>query len=138
MSKDKFDELIKKYPKAFNSKYGDFYFECSDGWHDIIEPIIVEMQKYNEKQTDEFEMIYPMQVKEKFGTLRFYTNACVDEIDTLINKAEKTSHTVCETCGKPGELISARWLYTACPEHMKKGDRTYAKFVEERDSILCV
>lgn len=131
----KLNDLINIYPKAFE---GDWYgFECKDGWYDIIEPVIKAIHEHNSSITNPQEReIYPEQVKEKYGTLRFYTNYVTAEIDRLVNEAENKSVTTCERCGKKGELICARWLYTACPEHMKEGDRTYAKFMEEREYNL--
>lgn len=130
---NKLEDLQTKYPKAFNNKYGDFYFECRDGWADIIEPIVAELHAFNEKQADEFSIMYPMQVKEKFGTLRFYCNGTTDEVDELIRKAEKQSAVTCETCGKPGELIASSWLYTACPEHTREGHKPYSQVQKEID-----
>jgi hypothetical protein len=127
---NRLEELEKKYPKAFDS---DWYgWECGDGWADIIEPIVSAINSHNQKSGK--IQISPIQVKEKFGTLRFYCNSTTNEIDDLIDLAENKSAVTCETCGKHGELISASWLYTACPDHMKPGHRKYSDFIRERDS----
>jgi len=57
------------------------------------------------------------QVKEKFGTLRFYTNMTNDEIDEIIVKAEQKSATICEACGKPGTIDTFLWKKALCKKH---------------------
>lgn len=54
------------------------------------------------------------QVKEKFGTLRFYMTCETDEMDKLIQEAEHLSAVTCEECGEPGELRGTSWLTTLC------------------------
>ncbi len=68
-----------------------------------------------------YESFYPraVQVKEKYGTLRFYMSHCNDEIDEAIRTAEDKSETTCETCGSTGELRNTGWLVTLCDEHWK-------------------
>lgn len=62
------------------------------------------------------------QVKEKFGTLRFYTNLGDDYIYGLVAMAESMSARVCERCGKPGKLFTSGWFYTACDDHARPED----------------
>lgn len=54
------------------------------------------------------------QVKEKFGTLRFYMTAQTPEMDAIIDEADRKSATTCEECGKPGKVIGGGWLYCRC------------------------
>lgn len=63
------------------------------------------------------------QVKEKFGTLRFYMTSQTLEMDTIIKEAERASSVTCEQCGKKGKLRGHGWLYTACARHTKKEDK---------------
>jgi hypothetical protein len=55
------------------------------------------------------------QVKEKFGTLRYYC-AGNDRIFAFIHMAEQLSKITCEDCGKPGKLRRTAWLITLCDE----------------------
>ena len=57
------------------------------------------------------------QVKEKFGTLRFYYSGGDDYISGLVSMAESMSGVTCETCGKPGTSTGGGWIKTACKEH---------------------
>lgn len=61
------------------------------------------------------------QVKEKFGTLRFYYHGGDSKVDGMVRMAESMSAVSCETCGSPGKLRSGGWLQTLCDEHA--GDR---------------
>lgn len=63
------------------------------------------------------------QVKEKYGTLRFYMVASTEGMEDIITEATRKSAITCETCGKPGKLRGEYWLYTACKTHTKKEGR---------------
>ena len=58
-----------------------------------------------------------VQVKEKFGALRFYINAGSDEIFKKIHSYENQSYETCETCGEKGELRLVGWYKTLCNKH---------------------
>lgn len=60
------------------------------------------------------------QVKEKYGTLRFYMTSSTKEMQTLITKAEHLSAETCEGCGGPGELTGTGWLTTLCAGCLKE------------------
>ncbi len=60
------------------------------------------------------------QVKEKFGTLRFYMTGGTDEMYDITDEAQCKSDTICETCGQPGKLRGRGWLYTRCAPCWKK------------------
>lgn len=55
-----------------------------------------------------------VQVKEKFGGLRFYMTSGNDEIYDLIGEAEAKSYKTCEECGEPGEEKPMSWIRTLC------------------------
>lgn len=56
------------------------------------------------------------QVKEKFGSLRFYMTASTDEMEDIIREAEHKSRVTCEGCGKRGKIVGGGWLYCRCRE----------------------
>jgi hypothetical protein len=58
-----------------------------------------------------------IQVKEKFGGLRFYMSESTSEIELAIQDAEEESLTTCETCGRSGKLRGGPWYIVACDEH---------------------
>lgn len=58
-----------------------------------------------------------VQVKEKFGGLRFYVDSATEEFNNLIDDCEKRSYTICEQCGKEGKIREDRaWILTLCDE----------------------
>lgn len=59
------------------------------------------------------------QVKEKFGTLRFYYSGGNEYTSGVANMAEAMSGSICETCGKPGSTGGKGWIRTACEEHKR-------------------
>lgn len=60
------------------------------------------------------------QVKEKFGTLRFYYTGGDDAIDGMVQLAEAMSAVTCDVCGAPGKKNSSGWISTRCEEHINK------------------
>ena len=61
------------------------------------------------------------QVKEKYGTLRFYTWTLSAEADEIVNRYETKSQYICETCGKSGQTyIHQGWYRTLCLIHHAK------------------
>lgn len=71
---------------------------------------------------DRFGDVYITQIKEKFGTLRFYYNGGNDMISGMVWLAESLSATICEECGstKNAKTINHYgWLYTRCEECKK-------------------
>lgn len=80
-------------------------FQCADGWFILIwklceklEPLVAEWERMTGSH---FEVL---QVKEKFGGLRFYTSGGNEEIHGCIRAAELKSLCTCEECGKLGRL----------------------------------
>lgn len=93
-----------------------FGFATGDGWYDIIYNASVEIeaiaQKMEQQGIEESYLPAAAQVKEKFGTLRFYVDNQTDEISDIL---DKVSATTCESCGQTGKLVTGDWLRTLCP-----------------------
>lgn len=108
-------KLIEKYPKIFPP---DFGFEHKDGWYWLIDKLCTVLQF----QTDYNDMpqIRAAQVKEKFGTLRFYHESMPggtpERARGAISLAEELSGYICEECGTPGAATkdTRGWLSTKC------------------------
>lgn len=137
MSPEKEAVLIKKFPHLFRDHTAPltqslmaFGFECNDGWYDLlyeaaskIEPILVKMINDATRAKDFEALNYipaASQIKEKFGTLRFYMTYSTDEIEKIIRKAERKSATTCEQCGAKGKLRGKSWVFTVCSKCWKK------------------
>lgn len=61
-----------------------------------------------------------VQVKEKFGTLRFYYEGGDEYIRGLVTMAEAMSAYTCEVCGAPGEARGGGWIRTLCDKHAEE------------------
>jgi len=72
------------------------------------------------KVPEPIQQVVAIQVKEKYGTLRFYYSGGDEWIDGVVSFAESLSAVTCEVCGSPGETIGEHWLETRCPEHSPK------------------
>lgn len=59
-----------------------------------------------------------VQVKEKFGTLRFYVNKADEQARAYIEFAEAMSARTCEVCGAPGKVRGGGWLQSLCDAHL--------------------
>ena len=95
-------------------------FECGTGWFGIIDDLSRRITEIDEREGNETQAV---QVKEKFGTLRFYTDFETDAVSEAIREAEERSAVTCEECGKPGTMRERHgWLMVRCDEHAK-GDR---------------
>jgi hypothetical protein len=126
--KDKQREYARKYNEmATQAKAGNFdLFE--ETMKDSIDPAYKE-KRLAEIVAGDFRQVpesIPQvtldQVKEKFGTLRFYYTGGDDVIDGMVRMAESMSGVTCEECGNPGERRGGGWIYTACDAHTKPED----------------
>lgn len=124
MSPEKQEELFKKYPKIFNNLN---YTECGDGWYDLVERLCAVIQNEADNagyrlSDEEKEALQPLavQVKEKFGGLRFYIYGGNDEIRGAIRMAEAMSFKICEDCGVPGHKQPGGWIRTLCDPCQEK------------------
>lgn len=81
--------LIKKYPGIFVDYGGDpkktcmaWGVDCGDGWFQLIDNLCYELMKISNKKGVK---ITALQVKEKFGSLRFYYHIEYQK-HTILNK----------------------------------------------------
>jgi len=94
-----------------------FGFEHMDGWYNIVYDLSLKLEALIMAMPDEGRANFrAVQVKEKFGTLRFYMSGETDEMYKLISDAEDASAKTCEYCGKPGTLHTKGWWSTLCDE----------------------
>jgi hypothetical protein len=74
-----------------------------------------------------------VQVKEKFGGLRFYVQAATDKHWSYINFAESMSYRTCEECGAPGKTYTDGWHTTLCDVHAAMAGREEEYEYEENE-----
>jgi len=157
-------KLVEKYPVIFTEYGGDIRktcmgwgLSCGDGWFNLIDKLCDDITKLIGNKDIR---VIASQVKEKFGSLRFYyyigrklsplerldcrifkimyshhlgkiyhsfTNfrrkiftSRTEKICDLIDKAERDSYKICETCGEPGKARGRGWVQTLCDACDKK------------------
>ena len=98
-----------------NMSFSERGFECGDGWFDLIFKLCEDIEKL---KPENFKAV---QIKEKFGGLRFY---CVYSggagIEDLLSKAEDDSYKTCEYCGSKENVTSeGSWIVTLCDKCRK-------------------
>ena len=99
-------KLKDKFPKIFDK---DFYFECDDGWFDIIFDLCKDMQY--EINNSGCEQVVAVQVKEKFAGLRFYASGGNEVTSAMIHKYGKLSSETCEVTGGRGYVCEKHGWY---------------------------
>jgi hypothetical protein len=119
--------------------------QCKAGNFDMFEESMKDLtnSEYKEKRLaeivagdfrevpPEFPQVTLDQVKEKFGTLRFYYTGGDDYISGMVAMAESMSGVICESCGNPGNQTSGGWIKTICEPCETKRAAEYAKRMEE-------
>jgi len=132
MRKELEQKLVKKYPNLYKNYNASIYesamgwgFTCGDGWYDLIDWLSNVLEAIGGVVAD--------QVKEKFGSLRFYysfpngtSQQIADAVRHLVTEAEYRSLTTCETCGKPGglKLNKIKWSKVLC-------DNCYEEWIKD-------
>jgi len=109
------DEL-KKYPNInWDKCYGA---DISAGWYTIISQLTHAISHYCEKENITVDVL---QIKEKFGSLRYYVSINSDNhkdftaINTLIMYAEWLSESACIDCGNSAKIENHNgWYVPVC------------------------
>jgi hypothetical protein len=122
---DEVEKLKLRIPEAFSKT-----IDVDEGWYQIV----VDCSK-------EIDTIYPhykiLQIKQKFGGLRFYldihgdaTNEQRNQIYEVIRKYEKLAEKTCEATGLPGVPMKSPygWVKTLNPEYAASTGH-YSKYV---------
>jgi len=139
-----FPRLYRDHSKPMSETCMCWGFSCGDGWYDLLHKLSADIETASasaglDRDSDGWPRA--TQVKEKFGTLRFYVDvtappkvedlevdqatapsgfiafrpvASVKAIRDLVETAEAASATICEECGAPGSLRQGGWWHTYC------------------------
>lgn len=102
---------------------------CGDGWFNLIDQLCERLQSWTNLKRS--EQVVAVQVKEKWGGLRFYLRGGSAEQRGMISMAEAMSTRICEQCGKPGQkLVYSHCHITRCVEHSPQGALIEATYLE--------
>ena len=131
MKQENEEYLCTVFPKILVNRSNEneplFYgIECSDGWFNIINQLCQNIQSHiiwrNTKE-EVVQQVVVTQIKEKFGSLRFYYNGGDEYIAGLVSMAESMSGVTCEVCGDKGESSSEGWIKVLCEAHRDERNR---------------
>lgn len=120
---DRLDAFREQFPRVLGSAHLPWGLQCGPGWDALLNVTL--------SRIDTILSTYPdctvniLQVKEKFGALRFYCqvdgddnarrDAAADAISQAIRHAECVSSKTCENCSQPSSVRNPRLLTTICP-----------------------
>jgi len=140
--KKELDEyLVNTFPKLFIERHMGatetcmcWGFECGDGWFNILNQLCQNIQHHIDWKNRESVVVPQVvieQVKEKFGTLRFYYRGGDDYISGLVSMAEAMSGVMCEDCGAAGEPNNSGWIKTLCQVHQNEREEKHRAYAKE-------
>jgi len=131
--------LCQRYPLIFSERHLSqmetcmcWGIDCGDGWFDLIDTLCERLQFWTDR--NKAPQVVAIQVKEKFGTLRFYSRGAISQEQRgMIYMAEAMSARICDQCGKPGQTLVHEFLHmTRCAEHAPEGAITQEAFIALR------
>ena len=144
---DLFEDLAKSCPELMQKSRIGEYMGVGIGWNDLLETLCESIYypvaqaryrlkaavdyprddngTYLKKCEDEYKSAVEnlpeiVQVKEKFGSLRFYYNGGDERVEALVGFAEAMSSRICEECGDKGTQDNVGWIKTHCTKHRRK------------------
>jgi hypothetical protein len=121
--------LVKNNPHVFGGGYPSLGFDLPLGWVNLVESLVEAIErriKSNRHIPDIPKKIIVLQIKEKFGGLRFYIGGADDHTYGMIYMVEMMSYNMCQFCGKKGKLYSDwGWYRTLC-------ESCHEEYVQER------
>lgn len=141
MNKKLENYLYKTYPDIL----GDVYIGCGDGWFLIIDALCSQLQGFYVSAILGKDKSPPKacQIKEKFGTLRFYLDPIEGEKSyyevcyAAVNMAERLSRSTCECCGRPSYPSGEFRIKNFCPWCQSDGWETFRdEFVRECENYI--
>ena len=128
--------LVEEYPflmprNRFTDEIPDDYDytyteldDMPDGWRKAFgEQMCAEIKEALGPNVDDYRVI---QIKEKYGQLRWYGMNSNEKVFEIIDKYSQLSEHICVSCGAPATKISLGWICPWCDECASK---MYGKFV---------
>ena len=99
-----------------------------DGWRKAFGEAMCEEIMNELKESNALEGYRITQIKEKYGSLRWYSNYFTDGLRKIIGKYETLSRHTCIDCGAPATVVTTWWISPYCdgcnPVHKGSNEET--------------
>jgi hypothetical protein len=106
---DDYPNLFREFPRSG--------FDVGEGWYPLLHELCHTLEPHIESLPEEIRsQLYVVQIKEKFGGLRFYMQSETPYMRGAIAVAERMSYLLCEHCGNKGTRRSGGWIRTECDD----------------------
>lgn len=132
-----FPDLYKGHTLSSSINLMCFGFACGSGWFDILHRLSNNLTQLIAELPDNERSDYiAVQVKEKFGELRYYMTKSNEKMKEAIRGAAAEARKTCQDCGGKGDLRridtgsgggSMTWLFVLCESC---GDRRELRRIE--------
>jgi len=142
MKKELDDLLVSKYPKIFKNRNASMLetamcwgFDCRNGWFWLLDNLCKCIQSYLDNNPHlKVGQVVATQVKEKYGSLRFYYEGGNETIHGMVWLAEHQSYNICEECGATEDIgNTAGWISIRCKTCAEKEGLISWKPYSEKD-----
>lgn len=132
---EKNKQLIERYPflmprNVWTDKIDEDYdysyirgiSELPQGWENLFLQMCEEIRQplIDNNYLEKFRF---SQIKEKYGSGRFYHNGAPEEVNKIIYKYENACGRTCGLCGAPATKISGGWIFPYCDNCAEKYPR---------------
>ena len=137
--------LISKFLKWFNDVFLNIIFfiptysefdSFPEGWKRAFG---IDMMKEVKNELIKNKYLYKFritQIKEKYGTIRFYYNAGTEELSNIVNRYENKSFLTCISCGEKAKYITNGWICPYCENCISEYDKSSADIYDENGKLI--
>lgn len=133
--------IVKKHINMFSENAYDI--TILPGWISIVENLLDKIQQEIDGTNGRIKIV---QIKEKFGGLRFYfgseglDDVIVKRISAYVLEAMKLSESSCVICGEAGERMNDGYITVRCGNHQDLEQEifknyNFVSFVKHEDEL---
>ena len=97
----------------------DYLALVPEGWQPLLVNLLDKIESLEDVE------VCVLQIKEKFGGLRFYYQGSgkdFPKVRVFVGEAEELSTKTCVVCGNPGTRRYGGWISPYCDEHYKQNE----------------
>lgn len=110
-------DLCSRYPFLL-IREGDYRFtgldDLPDGWRIAFGEQLCKELKAELEHSGCLDQYHILQIKEKYGSLRWYDHGNTAAGHEIVRKYEEISERTCICCGKPATRITTGWISPYC------------------------